>query len=81
MGSSAFCVPSKAQPPRALPGLGLAQPDFDFLLWAQAGSTSNSAVSFCYMGDLAGVAGMRHSKPGSNPQGAVFFICLLIYNM
>jgi hypothetical protein len=46
MGNRAICAPSKAQPPAADPGLGLAQPDFSFLLCSQAGSSSNAAMSF-----------------------------------
>ena len=40
----------KAQPPAVAPGLGLTQPDFSFLLWEQAGSSSRAAMSFCFMG-------------------------------
>lgn len=49
IGNNAICAPSKAQPPAVAPGFGLAQPDFDFLLWAQAGSSSKAAMSFCFM--------------------------------
>ena len=50
MGRSAIWAPSKAQPPAVAPGFGLAQPDFAFWLWAQAGSSSRAAMSFCFMG-------------------------------
>jgi hypothetical protein len=46
MGNKAICAPSKAQPPAEAPGLGLAQPDFSFLLCSQAGSSSSWAISF-----------------------------------
>ena len=49
IGSRAIWAPSKAQPPAVAPGFGLAQPDFSFLLWAQAGSSSRAAMSFCFM--------------------------------
>jgi hypothetical protein len=49
MGSSAICAPSKEQPPAVAPGLGLAQPDFSFLLCSQAGSSSSAAMSFGFM--------------------------------
>ena len=38
IGSSALRAPSKQHPPCVAPGCGLAQPDFDLSLWAQAGS-------------------------------------------
>ena len=46
IGSKAIWAPSKAQPPAEAPGLGLAQPDFSFLLCSQAGSSSSTAMSF-----------------------------------
>jgi hypothetical protein len=49
IGSSAICAPSNAQPPAVAPGLGLAQPDFDLALCAQAGSFNNSAMSLACM--------------------------------
>jgi hypothetical protein len=45
IGNSAICAPSNAQPPAEAPGLGLAQPDFSFLLCSQEGSSSSSAMS------------------------------------
>ena len=49
IGSSAICAPSNEQPPAVAPGLGRAQPDFDFSLCAQAGSLSSSAISLACM--------------------------------
>ena len=48
MGSSAICAPSKEQPPAVAPGLGLAQPDFSFVLCVQAGSSSRAWISLAF---------------------------------
>ena len=44
IGSSAICAPSNEQPPAVAPGFGLAQPDLDLALCAQAGSLRASAI-------------------------------------
>src|SRR5574343_1773708 len=49
IGNSAICAPSKEQPPAVAPGLGRAQPDFSFLLWLQAGSSSRAWISLAFM--------------------------------
>ncbi|WP_308874869.1 hypothetical protein [Thiothrix subterranea] len=49
IGNSAICAPSNAQPPADAPGLGRAQPDFSFLLWEQAGSSSSAAMSLDFI--------------------------------
>ena len=49
MGSRAIWAPSKVQPPAVAPGVGRAQPDLLFRLWAQAGSFSNAASSLVFI--------------------------------
>ncbi|MCY1446883.1 hypothetical protein D9M71_634750 [compost metagenome] len=62
IGSRAICAPSKAQPPSVAPGLGLAQPDFSFLLCSQEGSSSSSAMSLAFIAYPSGCVGAAFAR-------------------